>query len=152
MTGAPNTVFAQAFPALFGTAYTTKFKVFKPQGKKMEIGVPVAAYPLGLTVPKSKWMIVIDVPVSPFVTQKSLVQKIPDVPVKVAKRPSMTYAEILHVGSYSSEQKSVTLLEAFMHDQRLTIIGPHEEVYLTKPGPKAKTLIRYAVRLPAKRR
>ena len=36
--GAPNKTAVGAMPALYGTAYGTKFKVFKPKRKEMTIG------------------------------------------------------------------------------------------------------------------
>ncbi|MBI3956895.1 MAG: hypothetical protein HY340_02795 [Candidatus Kerfeldbacteria bacterium] len=52
--GSPKAVFTKTLPSLYGTAYGTKFKVFRARGKKMEIGHLVSAYPKGLTVAMNK--------------------------------------------------------------------------------------------------
>lgn len=144
--GTPKAVFSKILPSLFGTAYGTKFKVFRPKGKKMEIGRLVSAYPDGITKPMAKWTIVSDLEVSSFVKAKDLLQKNPKLPATLAKRPAGTYAQILHVGPYSKEGSTIKKLHAFMQEEKLKIVGPHEEVYLSRPGPRAKTIIRYAVK------
>lgn len=145
-TGTPDAVFAKIMPSLYGTAYGTKFKVYKPAGQRMEIGHLTSAYPKGLRAPISKWVIVTDLEVSDFVKAKDLIQKNPELPAALMKRPAGTYAQILHVGSYSKEAPTVEKLMAFIKENKLKIIGPHEEVYLTMPGPKAKTIIQYRVK------
>lgn len=144
--GSPAKVFTRVLPLLYGTAYGTKFKVFRPKGKKLVIGHLVSAYPNGLNQAMSKWTIVTDLEVSDFVKASDLLQKDPTQPVKLAKRPAALVAQILHVGPYSKEGPTIKKLLAFIKEQKLKIIGPHEEVYLTMPGPKAKTVIRYAVK------
>lgn len=111
----------------------------------MMIGRLVCAYPDGLSKPMSKWTIVSDLEVSHFVTAKDLIQKNPQLPVRVTKRPASTYAVIRHIGPYAKEGPTIKRLHEYMKANHLKIIGPHEEVYLTRPGPKAKTIIRYAV-------
>lgn len=144
--GSPKVVFTNTMPSLYGTAYGTMFKVYKPQGKKMAVGHLVSAYPDAHRKPKTKWTITSDLEVSDFVTAKALIQKNSKLPVKLAKRPAATYAQILHVGTYASENPTITLLHKYMKEEKLTIVGPHEEVYLSRPGPRAKTMIRYAVK------
>lgn len=144
-TGTPKVVFTKVLPSLFGTAYGTKFKVFRPKGKKMEIGHLVSSYPKGPKTPMSKWVIISDLEISDFVKAKDLIQKNPKLPVRLAQRPAATYAEILHIGPYSKEGPTIKKLHAFIKEQKLTIAGAHEEVYLSRPGPKAKTIIRYSV-------
>ncbi|MBI3963944.1 MAG: GyrI-like domain-containing protein [Candidatus Kerfeldbacteria bacterium] len=143
--GSPRTVFKRVLPLLYGTAYGTKFKVFKPRGKKMDIGRLACAYPDGLRKPMTKWTIVSDLEVPAFVKAKDLLQKDPARPVALLQRKKTTVAQILHVGSYAKEQPTIRKLHAFIKKQKLRVVGPHEEVYLTRPGPKAKTIIRYAV-------
>lgn len=147
--GDPNTVTKGAMQALYGTAFGTKFKVYKPKGKEMKIGAPSAFWFDAHKKPRSKWTAQWLLEVPAFVKQKELVQKVPAMPVKVAKFPAATIAEILHLGSYASEGPTIQKLHAFVKDGGYRLTGPHEEVYLSRPGPKARTLIRYAV---AKRR
>lgn len=145
VVGNPNKA-KEVIPLLYGTAYGTKFKVFKPRGKKMEITWLSAFWPDAHTKPKSKWTGVWNLEVSPFVKAKDVLQKDTKRPVKLATLPAGTYAQILHVGPYSNEGPTVKKLHAFIKEQKLKITGPHEELYLSRPGPKAKTIIRYAVK------
>lgn len=145
--GDPNKVTQGAMQALYGTAYATKFKVYKPQRKVMTMNPPSAFWPDAVKMPKSKWTAhwMLDVP--SFVKQKDLLQKNPAMPVKVKTLPATVVAEILHIGEYAAEGPTIKTLHAFIKEQKLKIAGPHEEVYLTRPGPKAKTIIRYPVKL-----
>ncbi len=132
--------------ALYGTAYSTKFKVFKPKKKEMKIGAPSAFWPDALTKPKSKWTAIWNLEIPAFVKQKNLLQKNPAMPVKVATLKAGTFGQILHIGAYDKEEKTIKLLLEVLRQKSLVIAGPHEEIYLSRPGPKAKTIIRYAVK------
>lgn len=132
--------------ALYGTAYGMKFKVFKPRKKEMKIGSFSAFWPDAHLKPKSRWTGIWNLEVPLFVTKKDLLQKNPKLPVTMATLKAGTYAQILYVGSYSAEGPTITKLHAYIKAEKKKIVGPHEEVYLTKPGPKARTIIRYAVK------
>lgn len=144
--GDPNKVTTGAMQALYGTAYGTKFKVYKPKRKVMTISPPSAFWLDAHKKPKSKWTAVWMLEVSSFVKQKDLIQKVPDMPVKVKQIPAATVAEIMHLGPYNAEGPTIKKLYVFINEQKLKIAGQHEEVYLSRPGPKAKTIIRYAVK------
>lgn len=146
--GNPNSAAQQGIGALYGTAYTTKFKTFKPRGKKMDIGCLSAFWPDAHLKPKAKWTGIWNLEVSTFVQQRDLIQKDPAVRVEVSRRPAGTIAQILHIGPYSAEGPTVKKLHAFVKAQGYVLAGPHEEVYLTRPNVKVvKTVIRYAVKL-----
>lgn len=149
--GSPNTMAKLAFTALYGTAFATKFKVYKPKKKVMTMSPPSAIWPDAHRKPKTKWTAIWSVEVPAFVKTKDLLQKDPQRIVSVVRRPAAAVAQILHVGSYSKEGVTVNILHAFVKAQKMKLAGPHEEVYLSRPGPKAKTLIRYAVKKNARR-
>jgi len=143
--GNPNA--AQPYlQALYGTAYGTKFKVFKPKKKDMKIGLFSAFWIDAHLKPKSKWTGVWNLEVPDFVTAKDLIQKNPALPVKLTTLPAGNHAQVLYIGPYDKETTTIRQLHAFIANQKMTLVGPHEEVYLSKPGPKAKTIIRYRVR------
>lgn len=144
--GTPSKTAQRAMQALYGTAYGTKFKVFKPKQKDMKIGMPSAFWPDALTKPKSRWTAIWNLEVPAFVQQKDLLQKDPTLPVKIGKLKAGTYGQILHIGPYDKEERSVTILQKLLKAQKMKIAGPHEEVYLSRPGPKARTIIRYLVK------
>lgn len=146
MVGASQAAAKRAMPALYGTAYGTKFKIFRPKGKEMKIGSPSAFWPDAHKKPKSQWTAVWNLEVTEFVKQKDLLQKFPAMPAKVGSIKAGRYAQILHIGAYNAEKPTIKKLHAFVKQQQYVLAGPHEEVYLSRPGPKAKTMIRYAVK------
>lgn len=143
--GDPNTVAAEAMPSLYGTAYGTKFKVFKPKKKEMKIGYSSAFWPDAHLKPKAKWTGIWNLEIPAFVKAKDLIQKNPKMPVKLKTLPAGLYAQVLYIGPYSGEALTIKKLHEFMAANKLKILGTHEEVYLTRPGPKAKTIIQYLV-------
>lgn len=143
--GNPNTA-QDAIKALYMTAYQTKFMTFKPRGKKMDVGPLSAFWPDAHRKPKAKWTGIWNLEISPFVKTRDLLFKHPTIKPKRSTLKAGSYAAILHVGTYASEGPTIKKLHAYVAASNLTLAGPHEEVYLTKPGPKAKTIIRYAVK------
>lgn len=143
--GNPNNM-VEVFPALYGTAYGTKFKVFKPKKIDMKVGACSAFWPDAHLKPKSKWTGIWTLEVPDFVKQKDLIQKNPKLPAKLKKLSGGTVARILHIGTYAGEKPTIIQLHNFIKKSGFVIAGDHEEVYLTKPGPRAKTIIQYLVR------
>lgn len=143
--GNPNATADHIFPALYGTAYGTKFKVFKPKKIDMKIGACSAFWPDAQVKPKAKWTGIWNLEVPGFVKAKDLVQKDLEHPVKLKSIPSGTFAQVLFIGVYRAEGPTIKKLHTFIAEQGYRIAGDHEEVYLTKPGPKAKTIIRYRI-------
>lgn len=143
--GDPNKVAADSMKALYMTAYTTKFMTFKPKKKVMVIGKLAARWPDAHLKPKSKWKGVWGLEVSDFVQQKDLIMRHPTLKPKIVKWPYGTVAQVLYVGPYTGEAATIKKLHAFVAASGYRLAGPHEEEYLTKPGPKAKTIIRYVV-------
>ena len=145
--GDPNKVMEPYMKALYGTAYGTKMKVFKPKGKRMAIGKLSAFWPDAHLKSKDEWIGIWNLEVSSFVKQEDLLQKDEEIEIKVEKLRGGQAAQILHLGPYSEEGPTVQKLHDFMKDNNLEIIGNHEEVYLTSPKAKEqKTLIRYLVK------
>lgn len=143
--GNPNKVTKDAMQALYGTAYGTKFKVFKPKKKEMKIGAASAFWPDAHLKPKAKWTAIWNLEIPAFVKQSDLIQKNPAMVAKIATLKAGTYAQVLYIGKYSGEGPTIKKLHAFIKDQKQSMSGPHEEVYMSMPGPKAKTIIRYLV-------
>jgi len=58
--------------------------------------------------------------------------------------------QVLHVGPYSDEPRSIAVMKAFAAEQGLALKGPHHEIYLSDPRRVAperlKTILRYPVR------
>jgi len=146
--GDPNVVGESVFSALYGTAYTTKFKTFKPKGVKLELGKLTALWPDAHLKPKSEWTGIWAIPVPDYVAEADIIQKEPDNPVKLEKWQGGDYAQILHIGTYAEEGPTIIKLHEYIEKDlgipMTKVPGIHEEEYLTRPDAKVqKTIIRY---------
>lgn len=145
--GDPNLVMEKNMKALYGTAYGTKMKVYKPKGLVMSLGKLTAHWPDAHLKPKAQWTGIWGVEVPEFVTASDLLQKDPQLPVKLEVWEGGDFAEILHLGPYSEEGPSVQKLHDYIAETGHAIAGPHEEEYLTSPDAKLmKTIIRYKIK------
>jgi hypothetical protein len=148
--GDPSEVGDTAFAALYGTAYATRFKVYKPQGHKVVFGKLCALWPDAHLKPRNGWTGIWAVPVPDFYEEADLIQKDPSNPIKLEVWPGGTYAQILHIGPYSEEGPTVGKLHEFIESQGVDmkdVPGTHEEEYLTSPDAKiVKTIIRYRIK------
>ena len=151
--GSPNKVAQRCVNALFGTAYSTKFKAYEPKGKKMQVGLLACRWVNALKAPPAKWEARWGLEVSPFVAGRDLKQADPKTRVKAANWDYGLVAQILYKGPYADEWPCIEKLHAFVQEKGYRIVGPHEEEYLTRPDVKLpKTIIRYRVAKRAKRR
>jgi len=143
--GAPNKVFPELMPALYGSVYTLKFDLKKKGLPTFKVSGLCARYPDAHLVPMEEWIHIIGLPIPDDIT--SLPQKLAGVEVKIETWEYGTVAQILHLGAYAQEQPTVERLHQFIEDSGYEIAGMHEEEYLTRPDAKVpKTIIRYPVR------
>jgi len=143
--GSPDKVFAEIFPALYGSVYTLKFDLKKRGLESFKVSCPRARYPNAHLSPKEAWLIIAGIPVPDNTT--SLPQKEPGTKVKLETWEYGTVAQILHLGPYDQETKTIERLQQFITANGYEITEPHEEEYQSKPDAKViKTLIRYQVK------
>lgn len=143
--GAPDKVFLETMPALYGSVYTLKFDLKKKGLPTFKVSGLRARYPDAHLVPKDEWTHIIGLPIPEDTA--SLPQKVPNIEVKIETWEYGTVAQILHLGTYDQEQPTVERLHKFIEENGYEIAGMHEEEYLTKPDAKVvKTIIRYPVR------
>ena len=143
--GAPDKVFPEFMPALYGSVYTLKFDLKKKGLPTFKVSGLRARYPDAHLVPKEEWTHIIGLPIPEDTT--SLPQKVPGTEVKIETWEYGTVAQILHLGAYDQEGPTVERLHKFIEESGYEIAGVHEEEYLTTPDAKVpKTLIRYVVR------
>jgi len=146
--GAPDKVFPEVMPALYGSVYTLKFDLKKKGLPTFKVSGLRARYPDAHLVAKDEWTHIIGLPIPEDTT--SLPQKVAGVEVKIETWHYGTVAQILHLGPYDQEYPTVEHLHRFIEDNGYAIAGDHEEEYLTKPDAKVpKTVIRYVVRKKA---
>jgi len=145
LKGAPDKVFAQAMPALYGAVYTLKMGLKKAGLPDFKVSPPRARYPDAHLLPMDQWAIDVGVPIPDDTT--SLTNKVPTPEIKIETWEYGTVAQILHLGSYDEEREDVEKLQQFIRDSGYEPAGEHEEEYLTRPEAKLlKTMIRYRVR------
>ncbi len=143
--GAPDKVFAELMPALYGSVYTLKFGLKKNGLPTFKVSPSCARYPDAHLKRKDEWTIVTGVPVPDDTV--SLPQKVTGIEVKLETWQYGTVAQILHLGPYDQEAPTIERLHKFIAENGYEIAGAHEEEYLTKPDAKVvKTIIRYPVR------
>jgi hypothetical protein len=143
--GAPDKVFPELMPALYGSVYTLKFDLKKKGQPTFKVSGLRARYPDAHLVPKDEWTHIIGLPIPSDTT--SLLQKVPNTEVKIEQWEYGTVAQILHLGPYDQEYTTVECLHQFIEENGYEIAGLHEEEYLTSPDAKViKTIIRYLVK------
>ncbi len=146
--GAPDKVFAELMPALYGSVYTLKFDLKKKGVPDFKVTGLRARYPDANDVPKDQWTHIMGLPVPADTT--TLPQKVPGVEVNIETWDYGTVAQILHLGPYDEEYPTVQRLHQFIQEQGYEIAGVHEEEYLSRPDAKVvKTVIRYPVKKKA---
>lgn len=144
--GDPNETVGNAFGALISTFYKLK------RGHEMDMTAPRARWPKPADTPKDEWLGIYAIPVA---------ETVMEIPADVlAEHPELKLetweyglvAEILHIGSYASENPTVEKLHHFINASGYAIVGPHEEEYLKGPGlfgpgnpDKYYTIIRYPI-------
>ena len=143
--GAPDKVFPEVMPALYGSVYTLKFDLKKKGLPTFKVSGLRARYPDAHLVPKDEWANIMALPIPEDTT--SLPQKVPGTQVKIETWDYGTVAQILHLGAYDQEETTIARLHRFVEDSGYEIAGAHEEEYLTTPDAKVpKTIIRYPVK------
>ena len=146
--GDPNVIGSKVFSLLFKTFYSLN------DNQKSFSVAPRARWPIAFTMPpKQQWLGRYALPVSPTAKfpDKFKVDD-PSLKVSLVTWRYGTVAEILHIGTYSSEPPTIERLKTFIKTQGYRIIGEHEEEYIKGPsmfGPgdpnKYYTIIRYQV-------
>jgi hypothetical protein len=143
--GAPDKVFSEIMPVLYGSVYALKFDLKKKGMPTFKVSPPWARYTDAHLVPKEEWTVALGVPIPEDAT--SLPQKAPGVEVKIETWDYGTVAQILHLGPYDQEKPTVERLHKFIEENGFEIAGVHEEEYLTTPEAKViRTIVRYPVR------
>jgi len=143
--GDPNVVGEKVFPALYGVAYERRFAL-KKQGLEFKVEALRGRFSGGVEFwrqPRDQWDAVWAIPLPEGTTEVK--QKDPGVAVRIDTWRYGTVAQILHLGSYAEETPTIRKLLDFIEAEGWEVVGPHEEEYRSRPGPNAKTVIRYQV-------
>lgn len=143
--GAPDKVFAELMPALYGSVYALRFDRKKKGLPVFKVSGLRARYPDANIVPKDQWTHIIGLPIPEDTA--SLPQKVAGTEVKIETWKYGTVTQILHLGVYDQEYATVERLRRFITEKGYQLAGSHEEEYLTRPNAKiVKTIIRYPIK------
>jgi hypothetical protein len=127
-TGDPNVVAGAAFKLLFKTYFTLRgVSRAGPQP------APRARWTFSVETPRNEWRGRYALPVPQAVSDLPEKSSGP-MPVAITTWEYGDVAEILHVGSYSTEQPDIERLRAFIDSRGSRVIGDHEEEYVKGPG------------------
>ncbi len=126
-TGDPSVVGAASFKQLFSTYFALPgvSRMSRPPA-------PRARWPRPEDTPKDRWVGQYALPVSE--TAALAAAPAGALPSAITTWEYGDVAEVLHVGSYSTEQPDIERLRRFITAQGLEVIGDHEEEYVKGPG------------------
>jgi len=161
-TGSPEgEEFKRKVGALYGCAYTIKF-AHKKSGKDFKVGVLEGLWWTGsrgidwLSTAKDDWSWKLLMRVPEFVTArdvtaalKSLRAKrgeIEDVRLETLREGRVV--QMLHVGAYADEPRTVAAMDEFVRTKGLHLRGAHHEIYLSDPRRVPPTRLRTILRHP----
>lgn len=163
--------FAERVEALYATAYTIKFQL-KAQGQDFVVAkleglwwfdeqkrAGLSMVESATQVPRSEWEYRLLIRMPEFVDKKAVEESIKSVierkgillanELELFEMEEGKSVQMLHVGPFSEEPKTLALMLQFMEKNRLGKNGLHHEIYLSdfrKTAPaKLKTILREPV-------
>ena len=157
-------MFVSKVEALYPLAYGIK-KICKEQDN--DFGVPkleglwwVEGDTPALEIPRNEWCWKLLIRMPEFVTKELMLSVQPVVAKKkknelvqkiaFEKMTEGKCVQIMHIGPYSTEHKTINELMAFIDANGISVNGKHHEIYLSDPRKnkpdKMKTIIRYPVK------
>ncbi len=161
--GDPNGAeFRRKVGALYGSAYTIKF-ARKKTGRDFKVGLLEGLWwatgggRMALTSPKRTWRWKLLMRVPDFVTPKDLRRALtelraknrPVAPVRLEPLREGRSVQVLHVGPYGDEPKTLARMDEFARAHGLRFRGRHHEIYLSDPrrvpASRVRTILRHPV-------
>jgi hypothetical protein len=158
-------LFQSQIGSLYGVAYTLKM-ASKAAGQDYKVATleglywpdDPAACVFGQALEALNWKLLIRTP--DFITAKQLKEAIAALAekgkaleageVKIEKLSEGLCVQMLHVGPYAAEKRTIDAMTALMQENRLVQAGPHHEIYLSDPRrvpeERLKTILRMPVR------
>ncbi len=159
--GDPNgKEFENKLGSLYATAYTLKFAM-KKKGHDFKVGMLEGLWTaiggkVAQALPTKTWRWKLVVRVPGFVTPAALAatlremreRKGPVPPVKLETIREGKAVQMLHVGPYAEETRTIAKMRAFAKDHGLRFRGAHHEIYLSDPRRVAASRLRTILRHP----
>lgn len=147
VAGEPNTSAGKAIKLLFKTYFS-----LKGVPKSFKMPAPRARWPKKEYLPKEEWIGKFALPIPATITKLPKTENPDSLNIYISEWDYGTVAEVLHKGSYATEDSTVFALKEFIAKQGYYSIGDHEEEYIKGPGlfgpgnpDKYLTIIRYRI-------
>lgn len=125
--GDPNTTVKKSFGLLFGT-----FMGLDGARAMMPVA-PKARWPIEFGIPREQYIAHFALPAPAGIKTLAPAEK-DELKVELTTWAYGEVAEVLHIGSYNTEEPTVERLKKFIDAQGYEISGPHEEEYIKGPG------------------
>lgn len=145
--GDPNVSGSKAIQLLYKTYYS-----LKGVSKSFKMASPRARWPISWDTPKEQWVGLFAIPIPEEIKTLPAIKNPDSLNIYIDEWEYGNVAEILHKGSYATEEPTIQRLKDYVKEQGYTIIGEHEEEYIKGPGmfgpgnpDKYLTIIRYKV-------
>jgi len=160
-------LFQSQIGSLYGLAYTLKF-VSKAAGQDYKVATLEGLYwpddpgacLFDQALEALNWKLLIRTP--DFITARQLKEAVAALAgkgkapqtgeVKLEKLNEGLCVQMLHVGPYAGEKRTIDAMTALMQESGLVQAGPHHEIYLSDPRrvpeERLKTILRLPVRKP----
>lgn len=149
LTGDPASQSGDAIRLLYKTFFS-----LKGVPKRLSEMAPRARWVSAPDTPKQNWVGYFALPVPDTLTTLPILKTEDQSRVSLQTWEYGTVAQILHVGSYATEEQTIRRLKDYISLKGYKIIGDHEEFYLKGPGMLGKgnpekymTIISYRVKL-----
>lgn len=161
-TGSPDDEeFKRRLGALYGCAYTIKFAC-KKDGRDFKVGIleglwwTEAGGAEWLSAPKRDWRWKLMIRVPDFVRARDVTAALKELhakrgaieDVKLETLREGRVVQMLHVGAYADEPRSIAAMDEFVRAKGLHYRGAHHEIYLSDPRRVAPSKIRTILRHP----
>ena len=161
--GAPDSDdFQRAMGALYGTAYTLKFAM-KKRGRDFKVAASEGLWTAdgggthAIERPRSTWRWKLLIRVPDLVTAKDVRDALAELRAKKGPQPHVALetlregsaVQVLHVGTYADEPRTLAKMDEFVRERRLRYRGAHHEIYLSDPrrvpASRLRTILRHPV-------
>lgn len=154
--------FKRKLGALYGAAYTIKF-ASKKAGRDFKVGVLEGLWWTDrggrdfLKAPKEEWRWNLLIRVPEFVSAKDVAAALTSLRakrggtegVKLETLREGRVVQMLHVGAYADEPRSIAAMDALVRANGMRYRGPHHEIYLSDPrrvaSSRLRTILRHSV-------
>jgi hypothetical protein len=163
--GDPNgEEYQQAMMALYGAAYTLKFRQ-KEMGRDFTVmgleglwWIDEGVFDMHSPANRARWRWKSMIRQPDWVTQAMIDEVLPELREKRGDKVDQVKAErfheglsaqVMHLGPYSEERPTIELLHGWVEEQGYRLRGDHHEIYLSDPRrtkpEKIRTIIRHPV-------